>query len=361
MKNAPPGSEPRRAQRRRWAALLVTILLLAALVIAVYPLLPELGRLLGLVPENEWALSATQTNRLRAQGLDGSGVILCVVDTGVDLSHPDLRGITLLAWKDMVNGIPEPYDDDGHGTAMVGLIAARGRVDGFSPGVSLIVVKAIEEGGEGLASVVVEAMSFCMDPFGDGTRSHIISLSLGGSSRPLARDEVAEKAREAVSRGILVVASAGNEGPTARDVQSPASEELVIAVGAVDRSLTIAPFSQRGDNDPSPFNPKGRQDPNRKPEVVAPGVDLVTTGLNGTYVKVSGTSAAAAVVSSILALVLQGQPTLKAGASSSLVLDLKLAIMLTARTLDDQEEPHDDRYGYGLIQGLDLMEALVTS
>ncbi|MFQ5837212.1 MAG: S8 family serine peptidase [Thermoplasmata archaeon] len=353
-----PGPEPRSGRRRRWAAVVVIVLLLGIVGITLLPVLPELERLLGLVPGNEWAWSVTQATQLHAKGLDGSGVILCVVDTGVDLQHPGLSDVNLLAWKDLVNGREDPYDDEGHGTAMVGLIAAQGQVSGLAPKVSLVVVKAITETGESGSSVVLEGITFCMDPFGNNTRSHIISLSLGGSTRPVQEDEVAAAAAEAVSKGIFVVAAAGNEGSAARDVQSPASEPLVIAVGAVDSSLRIAPFSQGGNNGPRPFNPEGRTDPNKKPEAVAPGVDLVTASLDGKYVRISGTSAAAAFVSALLALILQGMPSLKIASSSSGVLQLKMALMETARELDDQEVPHDDLYGYGLIQGLDLLEAL---
>lgn len=339
---------------------MVILLLLSAVYWVLSPSFRDIEKLLGLVPDNDWALEVTQADELQARGLDGSGIIVCIIDTGVDLRHPDLQGVTLIAWKDLVNGRPRPYDDDGHGTNMVGLIASQGRLLGFAPGISLIVVKAIEAGGQGLSSVVVRAISFCMDPFGDGRRSHIISLSLGGSTRPIERDEVAEKAREAVSAGIIVVAAAGNEGPTSRDLQSPASEELVIAVGAIDRDLKIAPFSQRGSNDPSLFNPEGRADPNKKPEVVAPGVDLVTTHLNGTYVKVSGTSAATAVVAGILALVLQGAPTLATQPSLSGILELKVTLMKSSRKLPDQDEKHDDLYGYGLIQAGALLEMLLA-
>ncbi len=321
--------------------------------LVVRPILPEIEKFLGLVRENEWALISTQADDLHEIGLDGSGVIICVVDTGVDLSHSDLQGANVIGWKDFVKDRQEPYDDhpDGHGTAMLGLIAGQGRVFGFAPGASLIVIKAITRTGEGVSSVVVRAISLCMDPFGNGTRSHIISLSLGGSPRPMQRDEVAEEAAEAASRGIFVVAAAGNEDHEASDVQSPASEEMVIGVGAVSESLQIAPFSQRGSNEE-------RTDPHKKPELVAPGVELVTTGRESTYLIVAGTSAAAAVVSALLALVLQGAPCLKAGGSAVPVIQLKMTLMETARKAEGQDSPHDDLYGYGLIQALATLDAL---
>ena len=77
--------------------------------------------------------------------LDGRGVVVCVVDSGVDLDHPDLRGVELRGWRDSINGIDEPYDDEGHGTAMTGIIVSDGGLDGVAKGVDLLVAKAINE------------------------------------------------------------------------------------------------------------------------------------------------------------------------------------------------------------------------
>ena len=107
---------------------------------------------------------------------DGSGVELCIVDTGIDVSHPDLRDIDLVSWSDFVSGIESPYDDEGHGTAMAGIIVAEGGLTGVSPGVSLMVAKAIGSDGSGTDSVIAEAVDWCVD---EG--AEVISLSLGGA------------------------------------------------------------------------------------------------------------------------------------------------------------------------------------
>ena len=107
---------------------------------------------------------------------DGSGVELCIVDTGIDVSHPDLRDIDLVSWNDFVSGIESPYDDEGHGTAMAGIIVAEGGLTGVSPGVSLMVAKAIGSDGSGTDSVIAEAVDWCVD---EG--AEVISLSLGGA------------------------------------------------------------------------------------------------------------------------------------------------------------------------------------
>lgn len=346
---APASRRPSGAKRAAvW--FLALVLLLGAGYFA-YTHRQDIERYLRGISDNEAAKAATQAAALHAQGLTGEGVILCVVDTGANLTHPGLQGINVVAWSDLVNERPDPYDDQGHGTAMVGLIAARGLVGGFAPDVSLVVVKAVDERGQGDGETVAEGISFCMDPFGDGRSAHIVSLSLGGSPRPRQEDVLVTRVQEAANRGVLVVAAVGNEGNRADDVQSPASQEATVAVGAVDDDLRIASFSQPGDH-------AGREDPHRKPEVVAPGVDLTTTGAGGIYVRISGTSAATALVSALLALVFQGEPALQALSGWQDVLTVKTAIMTTARALDGQETPHDDLYGYGLLQAAALLEAL---
>ncbi|MFQ5986100.1 MAG: S8 family serine peptidase [Thermoplasmata archaeon] len=336
----------------RWRKVLAIFLIVVLFLGSVFFVLANLvaiQRFLAGVSDNAWAFSATQADQLMAVGLTGAGVLLCMVDTGVDLGHPDLRGVTLAAWRDFVANEPLPYDDHGHGTFMAGLMVGGGLVRGFAPGVSFAVAKAIDATGTGGASAIVQALAFCMDPFGNGTQADIISLSLGGGSVP--DGPVSVRVNEAIGQGILVVAAVGNDGPDASDVQSPASQDLVIAVGSVKAGLEISVFSQGGNNG-------ARSDPNRKPELVAPGEGLTTTGLDGGYVTVSGTSAASAIVSAILALVLEGEPTLQSLISAAGVSTVKVAIMGTALPLAGQVEPHDRLYGYGVIQAADLLDEL---
>ncbi|MFQ5907470.1 MAG: S8 family serine peptidase [Thermoplasmata archaeon] len=334
--------------RKVLALLLIAVLFLGS-AFFVLANLEALQRFFRGIPDNAWALSATQADQLHAMGLTGAGVMVCIVDTGIDLGHPDFGGVQLAAWRDFVADEPLPYDDHGHGTFMAGLIVGRGLVRGLAPEVALVVAKAIDAEGTGVAAHIVQALLFCMDPFGNGTQADIISLSLGGGSAPPG--PVSDQVNVAISLGILVVASVGNDGAAAPDVQNPASQDLVIAVGSVNTGLRISTFSQGGDNG-------GRSDPNRKPELVAPGEGLATTGLGGQYTTVSGTSVASALVSATLALVLEGEPSLQNLVSALGVSTVKLALMETARSLPDQAVPHDRLYGYGLIQGADLLAAV---
>jgi len=297
---------------------------------------------------SEWAFAMTGVRDLQARGLDGAGQTVCLVDTGIDATHPDFAFLRLTAWRDFVRGRATPYDDDGHGTAMAGLLAASGSFRGIAPGVALIVAKVLDAQGRGTSASLAAAIDFCIDPDGDGNSTDgasVINLSLASASDLPVGSDVLASINTAVAKGVVLVASAGNDGLTDDgDVQAPASAQGVIAVGAVDEYGGIAPFSSIG-------AAAGRVDPNRKPELVAPGVDLLTTARSGGYRLVAGTSPAAAIVSGIVALLLQSHPGLSHSGTASTVFLLKAVLAETAQKRAGQVVPHDPHYGYGLIVG----------
>ena len=294
--------------------------------------------------------------------LDGRGVVVCVVDSGVDLDHPDLRGVELRGWRDSINGIDEPYDDEGHGTAMTGIIVSDGGLDGVAKGVDLLVAKAINDEGQGTDGTVSDSVDWCVQQGAD-----IISLSLGGSqsfgSDFFTTDELERSVDDALDSGVFVVSSAGNDGEDDDgDVGSPGSVEGVICVGGITRSGTIWSGSSEGDNDgrlwPNPILP--RSDPHKKPEIVAPGHEvpvLMASGVGNSewWGWSSGTSAATAWVSGSLALLLQENPDLQRENSSGrqAIEDVKDALTQSSQKKDGQES-HDDHYGYGLLR-IDLL------
>lgn len=291
-------------------------------------------------------------------GLDGKGVVLCVVDSGIDLSHPDLRGLDLKGWRDFVNGIDDPYDDEGHGTAMSGIIVANGGLKGISTGVDLLVAKAIDNEGQGSASAVADSVDWCVQQGAD-----IISLSLGGGqsfgSGLFTTDQLEQSVDEALDRGVFVIASAGNDGEDDDgDVGSPGSVEDVICVGGITRAGGIWSGSSEGDNDgrlwPNPILP--RNNPDKKPEIVAPGHEVPVlmaseVGNSGWWGWSSGTSAATAWVSGSLALLLQEDPDLQRENSSGRqsIESVKEAISQASQMREGQDS-HDDHYGYGHLR-----------
>ena len=303
--------------------------------------------------------SLTGVSNQSISDLDGKGVVICVVDSGIDLTHPDLRDLEIKGWLDAVNGADEPYDDEGPGTAMSGIIVANGGLKGVSRGVDLLVAKAIDDQGQGDDETVATSVEWCVQRGAD-----IISLSLGGGqsfgSEFLQTDELEQAVNEALDSGVFVVASAGNDGEDDDgDVGSPGSVEDVICVGGITRSGEIWSGSSEGDNDLRvwPLPPTlGRDDPDKKPEIVAPGHEvpvLMASGVgnSGWWGWSSGTSAATAWVSASLALLLQEDTELQRENSSGRqsIEEVKGAITLTSQMMDGQDS-HDDHYGYGHLR-----------
>ena len=209
-------------------------------------------------------------------GLDGSGVVVCVVDSGIEMSHPDLKHLTLTGWFDVINGQNEPYDDEGHGTAMAGIIVAKNGLSGNAQGVDLLVAKAIDSNGEGTDTGIAEAVDWCAD-----NQADIISLSLGGeggiSIGGITTDQLENAVQDALEQGIFVVAAAGNDGgqDDDGDVSSPGSVEDVICVGGATRLGNVWSGSSEGDNDGRLWPPMlPRSDPDMKPEVLGPGAEV---------------------------------------------------------------------------------------
>ncbi|HUR68474.1 MAG TPA: S8 family serine peptidase [Candidatus Thermoplasmatota archaeon] len=321
-----------------------------------------------------WPLAMIQADTLHERGLTGKGVKVAIIDTGIELTHKEFVGVPV-EWADLVNGKDRAYDDNGHGTHVAGIIAAQGtwntmlsgfRLKGVAPGVSLIVIKAIDSGGKGDETRVARGVNTAVNAGAD-----IIVLSLGGDTRPIFGTNTEEAVRNAVSKGVYVVAAAGNtqEGQTSCTVSSPASDPSVIAVGAVTRDEAIGAFSCHGSGKegggsvlpgiPSPVT--SAKDPDKKPEVVAPGVDITSTWKDGGYASATGTSQAAPMVGGILALLLEAKPSL-ANRNDDTVRAVKEKLMTTSKKIGPLAgkgpSAHDDAYGYGLIQGALLVDSL---
>lgn len=284
----------------------------------------------------------------------GSGVNVCVVDTGMELNHPDLEGFEVTGWVDIVQGKSNPYDDHGHGTNMAGILVADGWINGIAKDVNLYVAKALLANGSGYEEDVVAGIDWCI-----GQNVSIISLSLGGGQDlfPLPGSNgrsIEDSVNDATARGIFVVAAAGNDGgeDDDGDVASPGSERRVICVGGVTQSGDHWSKSSTGNNGFSalPFKlPRG--DPDKKPELVAPAKDVPVLNTQGTWSASSGTSAATVYVTGAIALLLEAQPQLASNGTSgdvSTIDEVKDWIMQSVQPKEGQSD-HDDNYGYGLL------------
>tara|TARA_B100000579_G_scaffold199736_1_gene163332 strand:- start:1527 stop:3191 length:1665 start_codon:yes stop_codon:yes gene_type:complete len=296
-------------------------------------------------------------------GLDGSGVVVCVVDSGIEMDHPDLTHLALAGWFDVINGQNEPYDDEGHGTAMAGIIVAKNGLTGNAQGVDLLVAKAIDSNGQGTDTGIAEAVDWCAD-----NQADIISLSLGGeggiSIGGITTDQLENAVQDALEQGIFVVAAAGNDGgqDDDGDVSSPGSVEDVICVGGVTRLGNVWSGSSEGDNDGRLWPPMlPRSDPDMKPEILGPGAEVPILFAGGSgdgswWGWASGTSAATAWVSGGLAIILEAHPELqREGASGGPnAIELIKTKLSDNSQMDDGQSEHDDRFGYGIFR-IDLM------
>ena len=257
--------------RKGLSVFLVVVLLLASWYLV--GVLEDLEK----VERTDWAYQATGLDAMNDRGFEGKGVIIGIVDTGIDANHDDLDRMDIIAWRDFLAGREKPYDDSGHGTLVAGIIGADGQLRGGAPEASFIICKALGR-NKGTDQDVADAIDFCVD-----NGAHIISLSLGGDSTPFAVGSETERAvRAALREGVFVVCAAGNDGDEANDedVEAPGNVPSALSIGSIGKGLRISPFSSRGNNDGYIANfpdPGDRDDPNKKPEFVAPGEKIRST------------------------------------------------------------------------------------
>ncbi|WP_347548914.1 S8 family peptidase [Pseudalkalibacillus hwajinpoensis] len=225
----------------------------------------------------------------------GKGKVVAVIDTGCQVDHPDLQS-RIIDGKNFTadyGGSSDKYDDNnGHGTHVAGTIAAMSGENGLSgvaPESNLVIVKVLNGVGSGSYESIINGIRYAIDWKGpDGERVNVISMSLGG---PTDLPELHDVIKEAVNRNISVVCAAGNEGDAREDTSEyayPGAYNEVIEVGAASFQRTLAPFSNT----------------NNEIDLIAPGVDILSTYLKGEYAVLSGTSMAAPHVSGALALLI---------------------------------------------------------
>ncbi|MEU9558154.1 S8 family peptidase [Streptomyces fumanus] len=239
-------------------------------------------------------------------GLDGTGVTVAVLDTGIDTDHPDLKG-RITAERNFSDDA-DTVDRNGHGTHVASTVAGSGAASagthrGVAPGARLLNGKVLDESGSGSDSDIIAGLQWAVD---QGAR--VVNLSLGGEDT-----EGTDPLEEAVARlsartGALFVVAAGNDGEAgARTVGSPGSAPAALTVGAVDRADVPAAFSGQGPT----------ADGALKPDLTAPGTAIVAAGAaqgrqgdpaREGYVSMSGTSMATPHVAGAAALLAQRHP-----------------------------------------------------
>jgi len=297
-------------------------------------------------PTGSWNLDALGTPQLWALGVNGSGVVVASLDTGVDAAHPDLapswRG-GANSWFDPNGQHATPYDATGHGTQTMGLMvgaSASGIPIGMAPGARWIAAKVFDDAGTATFSRLHLAFQWLLDPDDNPATldaPDIVNASWGmnavaGGSCDL---EFGEDIRMLKAAGMAVVFAAGNGGPEAATGASPAGNAGVLSAGSVDNASIVAPTSSRGPSgcDGSVF-----------PKLVAPGVNVVSSDLSfggmPLYASVSGTSFAAPHVAGALAL-------LASAFRAAPLSMIETALTGSARDLGDTGP--DNHYGYGMV------------
>ena len=219
----------------------------------------------------------------------GTGIKIAVLDTGIDYTHPDLDD-NYKGGYDFVNDDADPMDDNGHGTHVAGIIAAEDNgfgVVGVAPEAYIYAVKVLDSNGSGTVSDVIAGIEWAVD-----NNMQIVSMSLG---TPTYSQSLRDACNAAYNAGLLLVAAAGNNGNLfgiGDNVVYPAKFDSVIAVAATDENDERASFSSTGP----------------EVELAAPGVNINSTYLGGSYRLLSGTSMACPHVTGVAALVWKAYP-----------------------------------------------------
>jgi len=264
----------------------------------------------------------------------GAGVRVAIIDSGVDATHPQLRG-QVDRGRDFLHGNADGLQDCvGHGTAVASIIAARhvegSGLQGLAPDATIVPVRVSEQtdtdgrsGGDRQTSpgAFADAIDWAASP--SGGNADVINMSLVMTAES---DRVNAAVARAIDRGVVIVAAVGNEGgPTDRNpVPYPADLPGVIGVGATDVNGVRGDFSQRG----------------LYVDVMAPGVDVTFAALRSGHTSGAGTSYATPFVSATAALVKQRFPSLTPG---------QVARRIVATTDPAPGGARSDEYGYGIV------------
>ncbi|NGY61918.1 type VII secretion-associated serine protease mycosin [Lentzea sp. NEAU-D13] len=299
------------------------------------PLLPALAVVLPLllaaqtIEEQEWHLDALDVYSAQDQSR-GDGVIVAVIDSGVDATHPDLAGRVLPGTGfGSSKGTDGTTDVDGHGTGMAGIIAANSRNGGalgIAPGAKILPIASADEKEQFALDVVAESIRWASD---HGAK--VINMSLGFSSS--MTPSLVKAVNYAIEKDIVLVAATGNEG---KEVSAPANIAGVIAVAGTNREGKPWKSSNVGTDT----------------VLAAPAVSIVTTApesvYSSGYAEMDGTSAASAIVSGVAALVRAKHPQMPAK-------DVVNALIKTAQDLADPGR--DEATGFGMVNPMGALTA----
>ncbi|QZZ20986.1 S8 family serine peptidase [Leptothermofonsia sichuanensis E412] len=261
---------------------------------------------------NNWNLDQINAPEVWARGYTGQGVVVAVIDTGVDYTHPDLSANIWINTREIPgNGIDDdgngfiddirgwdfvqrdntPTDPNGHGTHVAGTIAAVNNsfgATGVAYNAQIMPVRVLDANGSGNSANIAAGIRYAVNNGAD-----VINLSLGGGFS----SDIQAAIQYATQLGAMVVMASGNESQSQPGYPARLATQYGIAVGAVDRNNKVAGFSNSAGSSPLNY-------------VVAPGVSVYSTTPNNTYRSYSGTSMATPHVAGVAALILSANPNL---------------------------------------------------
>eukprot|EP00541_Cyclophora_tenuis_P014593 CAMPEP_0116563212 /NCGR_PEP_ID=MMETSP0397-20121206/12607_1 /TAXON_ID=216820 /ORGANISM="Cyclophora tenuis, Strain ECT3854" /LENGTH=344 /DNA_ID=CAMNT_0004089629 /DNA_START=163 /DNA_END=1194 /DNA_ORIENTATION=+ len=273
-----------------------------------------------------WGISRVQAPDVWTAGYTGSDVKVCVIDSGIALTHSDFDFSRFTGYSGQGN-LPWNQDGDGHGTHVAGTIAALANnngVVGVAIDASIHVVRVFGNSGTwAWASSLIAACELCRD-----AGAKVINMSLGGGGRSTAEEN---EFQNLFNQGVLSIAAAGNSGNSA--FSYPASYPSVVSVAAIDVNENRAGFSQY----------------NSQVDIAAPGVNVRSSVPPNSYANYQGTSMATPHVAGVAALLFSAKP----GATPAEIRD---AMYTTAKDLG--ASGRDNQFGHGLVQAKDALDSL---
>jgi serine protease AprX len=279
--------------------------------------------------------------------LTGEGVTIAIIDSGIDANHATFGSNRIIAFKDFyygnddldpTNGM-DAQDYGSHGTMTASCAVGQGSYKGVAIKANIISV-AVASTYDMIRGIDWSVNNQNKDFTKDGTIDgpDIISMSMGV---PGGSDYIDSTAGNAMDNGVVFVTSAGNEGPGAGTVNSPAKAPKVIAVGATNKyNKQIASFSSRGPGKGGVI----------KPDVVAPGDDIIVATPNNNWGYADGTSFSAPIVAGIAALILQYDPSLD---------PFEVKDLLTQSAQEMGADGPDNTYGYGFVDAVAALDRVL--
>ena len=270
----------------------------------------------------------------------GKGIGVCILDTGI-YEHIDFAG-RIWAFYDFLSYKRLPYDDNGHGTHVAGLLAGNGTASmgkyrGAAPGCGIISLKVLDRYGNGSQEDVLRAFRWIRE-YRQQYRIRVVNISVGTTCNSKKdHTELLEKVEQLWDEGMVVVAAAGNQGPRPGSITAPGNSRKVITVGSSDMLEGRSGISGRG--------------PTRecvcKPDIVAPGNQIMSCipGKPYSYGIKSGTSMSTPLVSGAIACALEKDPTLTN-------VDIKIMLMNSA---EDMGRPRNQQ-GWGRFNRQKFLE-----